>query len=114
MVRLASPAKWQEWADRMERFERSGRSIRDFCAAEAVSPGTFWYWRRNLRKGGRPRIRPAPLGRPGFTPVEIVPRVAGNSVVIRLPGGASVELPADRPELLQAALEILTAEPSAC
>ena len=48
MARIASPAKWQEWEDRFARFERLGLPIRQFCEAEGVKPGTFWYWRRNL------------------------------------------------------------------
>ena len=48
MARLASAAKWQEWEERLARFERAGLPIWQFCEAEGVNPGTFWYWRRNL------------------------------------------------------------------
>ena len=43
MARLASAAKWQEWEERLARFERSGLPIRQFCEAEGVNPGTFCY-----------------------------------------------------------------------
>lgn len=52
--------------------------------------------------------------RAAFTPVEVVAREPAAGIVIRLPRGALVELPADRPELLQAALSALTAESPAC
>lgn len=114
MVPQASPVKWREWEARIARFERAGRSIREFCAAEKVSTGTFWYWRRRLRGKARPRSGEARRVRARFTPVEVMPRATAASVLIRLPTGASVELPADRPELLRAAIEVLVLEPSTC
>jgi hypothetical protein len=41
MVRLPSPARWQEWADRMERFERSGRSSVTSARLRPCPPGRF-------------------------------------------------------------------------
>ena len=41
MARLASAAKWQEWEERLARFERAGLPIWQFCEAEGVNPGTF-------------------------------------------------------------------------
>jgi hypothetical protein len=114
MARHASPAKRQEWEERFGRFERSGLSIREFCAAEDVPPGTFWYWRRIVGAPERHRSRPSKQARAAFTPVEVVAREPASSVVIRLPSGASIELPADRRDLLQAALAALTAESPTC
>jgi transposase-like protein len=114
MARHASAAKRQEWEARFLRFERSGLSIREFCAAEDVPPGTFWYWRRSLRGAAGRRPRASKQARAAFTPVEIIAREPAAGIVIRLPRGALVELPADRPELLQAALSALTAESPAC
>ncbi len=54
MAGVASPAKWQEWEDRFARFERKGPPIRQFCEAEGVKPGTFWYGRWHLA-GNRER-----------------------------------------------------------
>lgn len=48
--------------------------------------------------------------RAAFTPVEVIAREPAEGIVIRLPRGALVDLPADRPELLQAALSALAGE----
>ena len=114
MARRASPAKWQEWEDRFARFERQGLPIRQFCEAEGVKPGTFWYWRRNLAGNATPRPKLAAKPETAFTPVDVIDPPPAACVVIRLPHGASVELPGDRPDLLKTALAALTAEAPAC
>ena len=114
MARLASAAKWQEWEERLARFERSGLPIRQFCEAEGVNPGTFWYWRRNLTGSATPRPSMRPQSYAAFSPVDVVTQPAPSCVVVRLPRGASIELPGDRPDLLKAALIALTAETSEC
>lgn len=39
----------QEWRAIVSRFERSGRTRKQFCAAEDLAPSTFSLWRRKLR-----------------------------------------------------------------
>jgi len=114
MARLASAAKWQEWEERLGRFERAGLPIRQFCEAEGVNPGTFWYWRRNL--GGSATPRPSLSAQPvaAFTPVDVITQPPARCVLIRLPRGASIELPGDRPDLLERALVVLTSEAASC
>ena len=114
MARLARAAKWQEWEERLGRFEQAGLPIRQFCEAESVNPGTFWYWRRNLAGSGTPR--PSMPAQPvaSFARVDVIAQPAARCVVIRLPRGASIELPGDRPDLLEAALAVLTAEAASC
>ena len=114
MARIASPAKWQEWEDRFARFERKGLPIRQFCEAEGVRPGTFWYWRRNLAGNAISRPNQPTRREAAFTPVDVIDPPPAARVVIRLPHGASVELPGDRPDLLKTALAALTAEAPAC
>ena len=114
MARLASAAKWQEWEERLGRFERAGLPIRQFCEAEGVNPGTFWYWRRNL--GGSATPWPSLSAQPvaAFAPVDVITQSPARCVVIRLPRGASIELPGDRPDLLERTLAVLTSEAASC
>ncbi len=114
MARLASAAKWQEWEERLARFERAGLPIWQFCEAEGVNPGTFWYWRRNLMGSATPRRSRQSQSSAAFAPVDVVTQPATGCVVVRLPRGASIELPGDRPDLLKEALIALTAETSEC
>jgi hypothetical protein len=72
MARIASPAKWQELEDRFARFERQGLPILQFCEAEGVKPGTFWYWQRNLAGNATPRPRLAAKPERLFKPVDVI------------------------------------------
>jgi hypothetical protein len=49
--RRPDPARRDLWRQRLARFERSGLSVPDFCAAEGLSAPSFYAWRRRLRQG---------------------------------------------------------------
>ena len=76
----------------LDRYERSGLSQKAFCLRHGVALSTLQYWRRRARDVGQ---KP----RPSF--VEI-PQVTGMAralsgeaaVIIELPGGARLEVPA--------------------
>lgn len=38
----------EEWRAIVSRFERSGRTSKQFCTAEQLAPSTFALWRRRL------------------------------------------------------------------
>jgi hypothetical protein len=42
------------WQQRLQRFQRAGRSVPDFCAHVVVSTASFYPWRRRL--GPRPPV----------------------------------------------------------
>ena len=46
MARNAS--KLHQWATRLDRFRRSGKSLAQFCRDEDVSIPTFYYWRKRI------------------------------------------------------------------
>jgi hypothetical protein len=35
--------------DRIERFDRAGQSVAQYCAGEGVSPASFYQWRKKLQ-----------------------------------------------------------------
>jgi hypothetical protein len=78
-----------------------------------VSIATFHYWQRKLRDGSADAaawVTPAaPMAR--FDPVEVVSRQA---VTIRFAGGAVMETPDDREDLVQAAVRALLGAPAPC
>jgi hypothetical protein len=39
-----------QWEQRIERFGKSGKSVKDFCAAEGLPQGTFFAWKKRLAK----------------------------------------------------------------
>ena len=104
MARGCDAAKVRLWRGRFERFDDGGRTVAEFCLAEGTSTASFYAWRRKLatphpttqdrspRKKKRQKKRPRekPAGRGVFEPVTI----AAAAVVIRLPGGTLIEVPA--------------------
>lgn len=99
--------KWAAWRQRLERFGRSGLPVTRFCAAEGVSLASFYLWRKKLAAEKR-EAPPQPTATEGqaFSPVTLV----GTSVlVVELPGGTRLQVPAGNVGLLRAALEEIAA-----
>ena len=108
MSRRADRSRQQEWEERFRRFEKSSRTIADFCRAEGVSQASFYYWKKKLPGGSRRRLRVGRRRRSvrrahagsGFRSVVITPSADRVSVKVRLPGGAVIEL-GDDPLVIQ-------------
>lgn len=41
-------SKLHQWATRLQRFRRSGKTLAQFCRDEDVSIQTFYYWRKRI------------------------------------------------------------------
>jgi hypothetical protein len=59
------PRKEQQWRHWMHQWQRSGLSVRGFCARHGLALPSFYAWRRTLRQRDTARIR--------FVPVEVTP-----------------------------------------
>lgn len=100
-----------QWQARLKRFEQEGRSVTQFCAAEAVSKWAFYYWRRRLARRAqtvpraavaRPRVGEvdaagfidAGVARLGAStaPPQMAPPAATSAVELRLELGGGVVL----------------------
>jgi hypothetical protein len=93
MARRASVAKRREWARRMERFRRSGRTVAAFCEAEAVSLASFYHWRRKLREHVEASVEPVS---PRLKPVQLsAGGPAAPAITVRLAGGVAIEVAPD-------------------
>lgn len=57
------------WRERLRRFVKARQSVVAFCAVEAVSVPSFYYWRTKLSAGGAPRREAAPMDTAGFIDV---------------------------------------------
>jgi hypothetical protein len=75
------------WRSLIDRWKGSGQSVAAFCAANRVSPATFYSWRKRLATRGRDTAAPAPT----FAPVRVVP---GPTAEVILPNGLVVRVPA--------------------
>lgn len=52
MSRQLDLGKQRLWLRRLERWQRSGLSVRDFCARHRLSEPSFYAWRRLLAERG--------------------------------------------------------------
>ena len=123
--------KVAEWQERFARFDRSGTSIAQFCRDEAISPPSFYIWRRKLRcqrrrkpaaadssgagRCGRGSAEPAQSARGeprqgSFVPVRVLGDVnlgVQLTMTAELRGGTRLMIPLADPEALQLAIAAL-------
>ena len=118
MARSTDPKKAALWRRRFQRFVDSRLPVVRFCTVEGVSEASFYYWRKKLgpptrRRAARAKSRSAKAhdgkargarahglseynrnvrceDRAVFQPVTVLPATCG--VVVRLPGGARIEV----------------------
>ncbi|MDQ3126711.1 MAG: IS66 family insertion sequence element accessory protein TnpB [Pseudomonadota bacterium] len=83
------------WAAHLERQERSGLSVREYCGREGFSQGSFYNWRKRLASSPEP-ASPAlpPSAFVELTHLFAPPRVETPrwEMELALPGGAVVRL----------------------
>ena len=110
MGRGVDRRKLAAWRRRVARQEASGLTVAAFCRQERVSVSLWKYWQREATVVSvAPPVRPAMP----FAAVEIIPR---RSVFLRFPGGATMEIPDDRVDLVRLAIDrmALQAEAGPC
>jgi hypothetical protein len=107
MGRGADRGKLASWRRRLARQKASGLTVAAFCRRERVSVSLWRYWQRQVAREATVVSGPLPR-RPAmpFAAVEIIPR---RSVFLRFPGGATMEIPDDRIDLVRLAIERLAA-----
>lgn len=100
MARTVSASKAELWRGRMNRFERGGGSVTEFCQREGVSEATFSWWRRR-------RLAESAFqgGATGGCPARFVLVQWGAAGVgVRLLGGTRLLVPTGDPAVLQVAI----------
>ena len=89
------------WREAVAAWQRSGQTIRAFCAARRLSEASLYAWRRELARRDRerrPGVRELSLARPKsaaakFIPLQVLPSVLievvlPTGLIVRLPSGA--------------------------
>ena len=81
------------WMDRLVRFPSSGLTVAQFCAIEAVSVHSFYFWKRRLAAEAQAATPQDPSGDrgPRLLPVRLQP--AAPAVELVLTTGAVLRLP---------------------
>ena len=113
MGRQSDPRKAAAWERRLARYGDSGLTVGRFCDREGVSIATFHYWQRKLRDASVDEtVSATPTALMArFDPVEVMSR---HAVTIRFAGGAVIEIPEDREDLLKATILALLGAPAPC
>jgi hypothetical protein len=107
MGRGVDRGKLAAWRRRLAQQAASGLTVAAFCRRERVSVSLWKYWQRQVKRekpvaSGAPPVRPMMP----FAAVEIIPR---RAVFLRFPGGATMEIPDDRIDLVRLVIERLAA-----
>lgn len=82
------------WSQLLARFQRSGQTVRAFCASHRLSENNFYTWRREIEARDRDRTNSAPAEpAPAFVQVRVtapatIEVVLASGVVVRVPAGA--------------------------
>jgi hypothetical protein len=77
MTRQIDLGKQQLWLQRVQRWQRSQLTIRDFCARHHLSEPSFYSWKRILTERGLLPSAGAAIRQPGTaTPLFVAARVA--------------------------------------
>ena len=83
---LGGEAKRTLWTRRVEQWKRSGKTQREFCAAQSIALSTFQWWRARLSRSG------AGSGQALFMPLPIAaaPSVPASVIEVELRSGTRV------------------------
>lgn len=86
-----------EWREVVERQERSGLTVRQFCEAEGLNASSLYGWRSRLRAGRQGSMPAEPLPKKrrsdsseGF--IDLGPLATGSRFEVRLDLGGGVLL----------------------
>jgi transposase-like protein len=105
----------RQWRERMELWQRSGLSVRQFCVRNGLTESTFYLWKRELRTRDQTSSK-SPSTQPKFVPVSVVPSTT-LSVEVRCPSGHVVCFPSCEVSALASlfvALDLGTREAQPC
>ena len=102
MERGSRAAKVQQWIDCLERYEKSGMAVAEFCQKESVSVSAFYSWKKRLAgelssKQTKPAARQqseSASTRYSFQAVELLPANV-STTTIRFPNGIEIEMGSD-------------------
>lgn len=64
----------QAWKEKMERWEASGQTIKNWCNANNISYHTFQYWRQRLGT----KMKEGQTSTPPFIQLDLAPKKVHN------------------------------------
>lgn len=97
MPQSAQLVRLQVWQARLARFQAETITVVEFCRREGVSVPSFYQWKKRLGHQLASPVdstsdRQRHLAPPAFASLRLTDRATDPMPVLRLPGGASIEL----------------------
>ena len=89
MPRSADPSRRELWLARMRRYSQCELTVAQFCRHERVSVPSFYQWKKKLADATESSQAVADK----FVPVRVTGPAPSVTPILRLPGGAFIELP---------------------
>lgn len=93
MLKLNRQQRHALWVERLERFVAASASVTEFCRQEAVSVASFYAWRKRLAPASGAKTRPVKNRAAASKFLPLVVSATATQLMLRLPGGAALELP---------------------
>lgn len=85
--------RYAVWSERLRRFGMGSVTVAEFCRREAVSVPSFYAWRKRLKESEGAKA-PSVKNRDGDAKfLSVVVSAAIAQPMLKLPGGAVIELP---------------------
>lgn len=114
MRRRVDRNKLAVWQRRLTRQAASGLTVAAFCRRERVSESLWCYWRQRVEEAAVKRL--PRVARPAASAFQAVEVVGGRAVLVRFPGGVTLEIPCDRGDLVRLAIDCMAGrvEASSC
>lgn len=108
MLRGSDPAKCQQWAERLERFAKSGQTVSAFCRDEGVSSPSFYQWKRKLGSVNRSLAKRSQRPKStAFKQLHVSPQNSSSSVSMLLPDGIVIDLGSDQVTIEKIVAQVL-------
>ena len=107
--------KLAAWQRRLKRQAASGLTVAEFCRRERVSESLWCYWRQRVEEEAAAERLPR-VAKPAASAFQAVEVVGGRAVLVRFPGGVTLEIPCDRGDLVRLAIDCMAGrvEASSC
>jgi hypothetical protein len=85
MPRPKSEELEEKWRSRLESWDASGLSLREFASREGLRTNTLWAWKKRLRgtSGAMPKFSPLSVTS-SAKPPALLEVVIGEGVVVRV------------------------------
>jgi hypothetical protein len=98
------------WRGMVERWQRSGQTIRAFCDARGLSEPSFYAWKRTIAERDQ---RQEAADMPAFLPVRVAPSAASPTLEVVVGPGRVIRVPSDfDADMLRRLLAVLQEGPS--